>query len=127
MDFAVVDKVLSENIERFDQATTGIRQCLPVYEKKCAELIAEISRCGSVSDADKNFDFLFEIQGRLATLLFKYRFDIGPKLDTLTREFDRLHDPYIRKYWFDKFKGGASWPDPPDHSAAGSASSPSAP
>jgi hypothetical protein len=112
MDFLVVDEVLSENIELLDRASTGIRQCLPAYEKRCSELIVEIGKCVSVSDAEQNFESLFEIQGRLATLLFKYRFDIGPKLEALTREFDRLHDPYIREYWFGKFKEGASWPEP---------------
>lgn len=112
MEILVVDEILSENIELLDRASMGIRQCLPTYEKRCSELIAEIGKCDSVSDAEQNFDSLFEIQGRLATLLFKYRFDIGPKLETLTREFDRLYDPYIREYWFDKFKGGARWPEP---------------
>ncbi len=112
MDFSIVDEVLSENIELLDRASTGIRQCLPTYEKRCSKLIAEIGQCGSVSDAEQNFDSLFEIQGRLATLLFKYRFDIGPRLETLTREFDRLYDPYIREYWFGKFKEGTRWPEP---------------
>lgn len=112
MDFSVVDEILSENIELLDRASTGIRQCLPTYEKRCSELIAEIGKCDSASAAEQNFDFLFEIQGRLATLLFKYRFDIGPKLEALTREFDRLYDPYIREYWFEKFKEGSTWPEP---------------
>ncbi|MGY4751939.1 hypothetical protein ACVNHC_18940 [Pannonibacter sp. Q-1] len=112
MDLLVIDEVLSENIELLDRALMGIRQCLPVYEKRCSELIFEISKCVSMSDAEQNFESLLEIQGRLATLLFKYRFDIGPKLEVLTREFDRLHDPYIREYWFGKFKEGASWPGP---------------
>lgn len=112
MDFLIVDEVLSENIELLERASTGIRQCLLIYEKKCSELIIEIGMCGSVLDAEQSFDSLFEIQGRLTTLLFRYRFDIGPKLETLTREFDRLHDPYIRAYWFGKFKQGTRWPDP---------------
>ena len=112
MDFFIVEQIMTENIELLDRASTGIRQCLSAYEKRSSELIAEISKCGSVSDAEQNFDSLFEIQGRLATLLFKYRFDIGSKLETLTREFDRLHDPYIREYWFGKFKEGKSWPEP---------------
>lgn len=112
MDFLVVDEVLSENIELLDRASTGIRQCLPAYEKRCSELIVEIGKCVSMSDAERYFESLFEIQGRLASLLFRYRFDIGPKLESLTREFDRLHDPYIREYWFGKFKEGVRWPKP---------------
>ncbi|KXV56405.1 hypothetical protein ACLEIY_01260 [Acetobacter tropicalis] len=111
MDISVIDQILSENIELFDRASTAIRQCLQAYEKKCSELIAEIATFDSVSAAEHNFDSLFDIQGQLATLLFKYRFDIGPKLETLTREFDRLYDPYIRNYWFEKFKGGVRWPE----------------
>lgn len=112
MDFLVVNEVLSENIELLDRASAGIRQCLRVYEERCSELIAEIGKCVSISDSEQNFESLFEIQSRLAALLFKYRFDIGPKLETLTREFDRLYDPYIREYWFGKFKEGARWPEP---------------
>ncbi|MDO5648759.1 hypothetical protein [Paracoccus sp. (in: a-proteobacteria)] len=112
MDFLVVDEFMSENIELLDRTSTGIRQCLPAYEKRCSELIAEIGRCASALDADQSFEYLFEIQGKLATLLFKYQFDIGPKLEALTREFDRLHDQYIREYWFRKFKEGVRWPEP---------------
>lgn len=111
MDFFVADKILSENVALLDRASTAIRQCLTIYEKRCSELIADIGKCSSVSEAEQNFESLLEIQGRLATLLFRYRFNIGTRLETLTREFDRLHDPYIREYWFGKFKDGANWPD----------------
>lgn len=80
MNLSAVDEILSENIELLDRALAGIRQCLPIYEKRCSELISEIGTCNTVSDAEQNFDSLFEIQGRLATLLFKYRFDTGSKL-----------------------------------------------
>lgn len=112
MNFLVIDEVLCENIELLDRASAGIRQCLSAYETRCSELIVEIGKCVSVSDAEQSFDSLLQIQGRLAALLFKYRFDIGSKLEALTREFDRLHDPYIREYWFGKFKDGARWLEP---------------
>ena len=111
MDFFVVEETLAENIERLDRAQANIRHCLPAYEQRCSELIGEIGKCDSVSEAETYFNSLLEIQSRLATLLFKHRFDIGPKLETLIREFDRLYYPYIKRSWFDKFKNGAKWPE----------------
>ncbi len=113
MEFGIIDQVLAENIDLLDRATSGIRQCLPAYEKRCAELIHDIATRHSFAESEEDFDKLLEIQGCLATLLFKYRFEIGDKLEILTREFDRLYDPYIREYWYKKFKAGAAWPELP--------------
>lgn len=110
MDMDVVNDVFSENLELYDRAINGIRQCLPSFEKRCSELILEISGCASAKDADHLFDALLEVQGILSGLLFGRKMDIGYKLEDLTREFDRLDDPYIRDYWFKKFKAGESWP-----------------
>lgn len=113
MDLGIVDQILSENLDLYERAISGIRQCLPTYERRCAELIGDIAASRDLAGTDEKFDELFDIQGRLATLLFKHNFDIGSKLKSLTKEFDRLHDPYIREYWYNKFKNGASWPEPP--------------
>ena len=110
MEFIVVEHVLKENMDLLDRATNGIRQCLPAYEKKCSEIISNIGTSQTLEDSEAYFEELHRIQERLATLLFKHRFEIGDKLECLTREFDRLYDPYIRQYWFEKFKAGVIWP-----------------
>lgn len=111
MELEIVDKVLIDSIGLLERAHSGIRQCLPHYEKRCYELIVEIGKCQTATEAQKEFDALYEIQGKLATLLFKHNFDIGSKLESLTVKFDRLHDPYIRDYWHGKFRSGEVWPD----------------
>jgi hypothetical protein len=110
MDMDVVNDVLAENLELYDRAISGIRQCLPSFEKRCVEIISEISDCNSSDEAQGLFDDLLDVQGKLSGLLFGRRIDIGSKLEDLTREFDRLDDPYIRDYWFKKFKAGETWP-----------------
>jgi len=111
MELDIVNDVLSENIDLYDRAVSGIRQCLSAYEKRCPELINQISDCSCAADADQKFEELLEIQSKLSNLLFARKFNIGKKLEDLTREFDRLYDPYIREYWFKKFKNGDLWPE----------------
>ena len=114
MKLYVVNSLLSENLVLYDKAISGIKQCLPAYEEKCSKKILEIANCSSVKHADHIFDELLEIQAMLSNLLFGRQIDIGEKLETLTREFDRLDDPYIREYWFKRFSAGVIWPTPPD-------------
>ncbi len=111
MDIDILKSVLSENLDAYDRSVNGIKQCLPAFEKECSDLILEISSCETTADADRIFDQLLDIQTMLSGLLFKRRFDIGKKLEDLTREFDRLDDQYIRDYWFKKFKDGETWPE----------------
>ena len=111
MDMDIVNDVFSENLELYDRAISGIRQCLPSFEKRCIEIISDISNCASSDEAQILFDDLLDIQGKLSGLLFGRHISIGSKLEDLTREFDRLDDPYIRDYWFKKFKDGETWPN----------------
>ena len=111
MDIDTVNKMLSENIELYDRSIIGIRQCLISYEKECSSLIGEIANCTSFNEANSRFDALLKIQEKLAGLLFGRQINIGSKLECLTKEFDRLYDPYIREYWYNKFKQGTTWPE----------------
>jgi hypothetical protein len=52
--------------------------------------MAQIGKCSSVSDAWEYFYYLFDIQGRIAIMIFKYQIDIWLNLKDMTREFDCL-------------------------------------
>lgn len=110
MKLDIIDEVLSENLELYDRAICGIRQCLPSYEKKCSELISEIAKCESINHANNRFDALLDIQVTLSKLLFGRQIDIGKRLEDLTREFDRLDNTQTREYWYRKFREGVIWP-----------------
>lgn len=110
MDIKTIAEVLSQNVETYDRALAGIRQCMAAYEEMCVELIKAIGESSSMEDANQKFDALFEIQNSLCTLLYARNIDIGDRLTKLTNEFDRLDDPYIRDYWFKRFQAGERWP-----------------
>lgn len=62
-EYLIVEKVPTENIKFLDPALTGIMQWLPTYKKKCSELIVEICKCSSASDAEQSADSMSDIQG----------------------------------------------------------------
>lgn len=111
MDIETIGKVLLQNLEEYDRALSNIKQCAAAYERKCEALIAEIAECHSIDGSQKFFDELYEIQWKLSEIVFSRNIDIGSKLKEFTREFDRLHDPYIRDYWFKRFHSGQLWPN----------------
>lgn len=93
MDIKTIAEVLSQNVETYDRALAGIRQCMAAYEEMCVELIKAIGESSSMEDANQKFDALFEIQNSLCTLLYARNIDIGDRLTKLTNEFDRLTIP----------------------------------
>jgi hypothetical protein len=110
MDTKIIDEILDKNIKDYDKALMGIKQCLSAYEGQCNDLIKLITECHTIESADRYFDILYDIQGKLSSLLFAREITIGQKLTKLTKEFDRLYDPYIREYWFKRFHAGERWP-----------------
>jgi len=111
MDRNSVDKLFDEGISEFDRAISKIKQCAAYYERISGDLIKEIAKCENVSEAEKAFDELYGIQGILAVAVFTRKLDLGRRLTSLTKEFDRLYDPQIREYWLKRFQEGAQWPE----------------
>lgn len=100
-----------EAINEYESAVNRTAQCLIAYERICGKLIEQISISNSIDDANIFFDDLSSAQEILSRFLFKNKINIGKKLEDFTREFDRIDDPYIRNYWFDRFQNGQKWPD----------------
>ena len=111
MKLADINEVLDENLKNFDQALTGIRHCLAAYERECQSLVNKIGQCLVAADADPIFDVLSEIQCKLALIGFGHDIALGTRLEKIAREFDRLDDPNIRNFWYEKFRSGESWPE----------------
>jgi hypothetical protein len=111
MDIHEIDDVLTLRLEEYDRSLSGIKHCLTAYERKCSDLIACIARSESASEADGYFDALTGIQVNLAKLLFARNIEIGDRLSSLTKEFDRLDDAYICSYWLNRFRAGEKWPE----------------
>lgn len=105
-----LDQILNKNVEQYDQALQRIRQCAAAYEVKCSEIIELIARSKSLEAAGRHFDVLLAIHGTISGLVFNRNIDVGEKLKMLSHEFDRLYDPYIREYWYRRFRDGERWP-----------------
>lgn len=105
-----LDDMLDKNVEQYDQALQGIRQCAAAYERKCSEVIELVVCSQSLEDAEIHLDALWKIQGKISGLIFGRRIYVGERLKVLAQEFDRLYDPYIREYWYRRFRDGERWP-----------------
>lgn len=111
MEDAALNEIFEQGLKRYDEAMVCIRQCLSAYESICEKHISAIAEVSSLKEAENYFDILYSIQNKLSMLLFARNIEIGGRLVNLTKEFDRLYDPYIREYWFRRFKEGVRWPD----------------
>lgn len=105
-----INATMDNGLEELDRAKATVKQCLTAYRTECRRLIREIS-CGSRSDADAKFDTLFQITARLSKTWFAFNIDIGADLEIIVRQFERLHEPHTRDYWFERFKAGEDWPE----------------
>lgn len=110
MDIKVIGNILTQNLEEYDRALASIRQCAAAYEKKCEHLIELVANSSSIEIANDHFDSLVAIQSDLSKIVFARNIEIGARLSELVKEFDRLYDPHIWEYWFDRFRAGLRWP-----------------
>ena len=112
MIIEVVKEVFLEGLSEYSASKSKLRQCLPAFEQLSSSIIEQISK-SSRSEADELFDQLEDIQGFLCPAVYVENFDVGKKLNSLVREFDRLHDPKCRDFWYDRIQSGERWPNSP--------------
>lgn len=101
--------VLKDELEKYHDAVLSIKRLVALYEKRCEELILVISN-SEFNDTEVFFNELFDIQSKLATMLYKYEYVPDDKIKDLIYYLDR-DDIYSRKHWFKKFTDGQRWPD----------------
>ncbi|MDN0125251.1 hypothetical protein [Yersinia aleksiciae] len=101
--------ILEDELERYRACTSSIRQYLMKYESLCSELILRISS-KEFDDSQSDFDELFDIQAKLATATYKYEFQLSKRLQDFVYYMDR-DDLYSRKFWYQKFQAGQTWPE----------------
>lgn len=116
MNPSVLNATMDASLEEFARVRETINQCLAAYRHDCQRLVEEIGT-SSRSDAEKKFDMLFDITGRLSKAWFVFDIDIGTDLKTAVRGFERLHEPHTRDYWHKRFQAGERWPISPSSSA----------
>ncbi|MFB2566919.1 hypothetical protein [Rhizobium sp. IMFF44] len=105
MDISFLKQILDERLADYSEAKTKLKQCLSACEDACDRILDEIES-GARENADEKFDELLDIQGRLSRILFISELDIGQKLTKIVKNFERLHDPESRDFWFKKIKDG---------------------
>ncbi|WP_447578901.1 hypothetical protein [Achromobacter kerstersii] len=102
-------KDLQDQLERYCSISSAIHIYLNAYEGECSVLIEKISSCSSFEEAQEYFDALHEIQRRLSTARYKFKFPLNDRLRDLTYYLDR-DDVYSRRHWYEEFKKGLKWP-----------------
>lgn len=98
------------DLERYDASMLAMKHCMAAYEIKFCDLIGRIAKCNSFELADEIFDIICVLHGDVSSLVFLRDFTVNDRMMDLVAEFDRLDDPYIRKYWYEKFRSGEAWP-----------------
>lgn len=101
--------ILEDELIRYRELSSSIRQILMKYEAECSELILTI-RGKTFEDSQEIFNRLYDIQQKLATAMYKYEFGLSERLKEFVYHFDR-DDIYSRKYWYQKFNEGLIWPE----------------
>lgn len=101
--------ILEDELIRYRELSSSIRQMLMKYEVECSELILKI-KGKPFDDSQEIFNKLYDIQQKLATVMYKYEFSLSDHLREFVYHFDR-DDVYSRKYWYQKFNEGLVWPE----------------
>lgn len=99
---------LEEELIRYRDITSLIRQYLINYEQKCVKLISNM-KGKSFEEVQDTFDCLYDIQQKLSIVSYKYEFNLSDNLKDFVYYFDR-DDIYSRQYWYQKFNDGLTWP-----------------
>lgn len=100
--------ILEAELIRYRDVSSSIRRIFMNYEDECLTLILHI-KGSSFEDSQNTFDRLYDIQQQLATAVYKYEYPLSEKLREFSYHFDR-DDIYSRKYWYQKFHSGLTWP-----------------
>jgi hypothetical protein len=100
---------LQRDLEKYRDAVLSIKRYIRLYEERIASLIHLIGCCDFES-AQSLFDELFGMQSELATMLYKYEYEPEKRIRDLIYQLDR-DDLYSRKYWYEKFSDGLTWPE----------------
>jgi len=109
MNLNTVNDTMDEAMDDFARALEKIKHCLVAYKRECQCLIDEINK-SSRFEAEEKFDKLFEASGRISRAWFVLGVELEPDLKILARQFERLHEPHTREYWYKRFKAGERWP-----------------
>ncbi len=97
------------DLEKYRDAVLSIKRTIRLYEERIESLIFRIG-CTDFDNAQALFDELFGMQSELATMLYKYEYEPEKKIRDLIYHLDR-DDFYSRKYWYEKFSAGMTWPE----------------
>lgn len=89
-----------------------VGQSIRALKISCSELIDAISNA-TEENAESYFDELWAIQGVLSKAVFVDGVNVDDDLMSLIREFERLHDPNARSYWYQRIQAGEKWPTSP--------------
>lgn len=100
---------LEEELIRYRDLSPSIKRVMIEYEKECQFLIQQMTG-KSFDDVQIIFESLHDIQKKLATAIYKDNFLLNDELQAFVYHFER-DDIFSRKYWYQKFNDGMTWPD----------------
>ena len=100
--------ILENELIEFNNLNRQILMKLDNYEHEIKQLLASI-KAVDFANSNEIFDRLFFLQGQIATVKYKYNFNINNFLNDFVYFFDR-NDEYQRKYLFNHFKNNSTFP-----------------
>ena len=100
--------ILENELIEFNNLNRQILMKLDNYEHKIKQLLASI-KAVDFANSNEIFDRLFFFFFQIATVKYKYNFNINNFLNDFVYFFDR-NDEYQRKYLFNHFKNNSTFP-----------------
>ena len=83
-----------------------LRTKIPFLESKIEKLFVQLNSCDNFEKAKSYFKELEDIQTAIARLMFKYEMEVPEEMRKFVKDFDRVDDPELQKYLFQKFQNG---------------------
>lgn len=105
MEYADIFKA---QLIQYRDLSSSIKQLIIKYEMDCSNLILCIKN-KKFEDSQELFDKLHSTVELLSLAIYPYEFPVSDKIKDLIYHLDR-DDIASRKYWYEKFKNGVTWP-----------------
>lgn len=100
--------ILKEELILYRDTSNSINDLLAAYENECFSLMQQIKK-SSFSEAQRDFDRLYDIKNKLYTIHYQYEFKLSEKLKNLI-DYLSQDDIQFRQMVYKKICDGMFWP-----------------
>ena len=100
--------LLVKELDAYKINNSLICQYLVAYQAECQEIIERIASM-DFENSQPDFDRLYAIQEKIATVKYKYGYPLDDLFQDFVYHLER-DDTYSRQYWHERFRSGTQWP-----------------